>query len=354
MVGFLVADAVRVQRLGPEVREGALRHYAAAGGGAAAFFPRAGRGLSWDAPPEELRLAGHKGDVFALVEAGGAVCSASHDGTIAVWDKATLRLSRQLSAPGGGGVWSLAVWQGRLVSGHHDRCIRVWDLATGDCQTTLEGHESSVCCLTVCGARLVSGSYDGRLRFWAAVAGGGGGGEGEAGGLACDAAVEGHTRTVSALVGWRGMAISGSFDSSIRVWCAKDGAAEASLDGHSGDVNALVVHAHRLYSCADDQTLRVWALGTWQPLRTVGLYPEGSARRLCCLTVSGAHLVGGALCMHSGLPAEPPEVCVWELVGMERRGGLRQPPGGDVQALLGIAGELWAGVGPTVVVWGRR
>ena len=85
------------------------------------------------------------------------MCSGSADGSIRVWDGATLEHERTLR-DGESDVWSLAAWEGNLISGHGDGMIRVWNVSTGVCDRKFEGHIDAGLCLAVLGARLVSGS----------------------------------------------------------------------------------------------------------------------------------------------------------------------------------------------------
>ena len=48
-----------------------------------------------------------------------------------------------------------------------------------------------------------------------------------------------------------------------------------------------------------------------------------------------------------------PQVLVWDLETLALERALPQPAGTDVRYLVGGDGELWAGVGEEVVVWGR-
>lgn len=47
------------------------------------------------------------------------------------------------------------------------------------------------------------------------------------------------------------------------------------------------------------------------------------------------------------------QVRVWDLATLALERTLPQPGGADVRYLLGCPGEVWAGVGEEVVVWGR-
>jgi WD40 repeat protein len=148
------------------------------------------------------------------------------------------------------------VWEGHLISGHGRGKLRVWKVATGECGQVLEGHDTAVRALAVCGSRLASGSDDGSVRVWAMAAGAP---------WACERELLGHARLVWPLAGWLDKVASGSGDGSIRVWDTGTGALYATLACHVGAVRALVVHGERLLSASDVRTIRAWALGTWTP-----------------------------------------------------------------------------------------
>ncbi len=298
----------------------------------------------------ERRLEGHAGEVNAVVECGGRVCSGSSDGSILVWDRATLALERTLRGEGAADpVSALAVWGGRLVSGHggaRDGRLRVWDLDTGGCEQVLEGHTRRVWALAVCGARLVSGSEDKYIKVWAAPPGAP---------RACERTLPGHSDWVRSLAAWRGKVISGSGDDSIRVWDVATGALDATLAGHGGGVCGLVVLGDRLASASRDGTIRVWEVGTWAALRTVAAYPADAGQYPRCLAVGGGRLVSGS-CARAGAGARR-EVRVWRcaagagLEALECERALPQPAGDNVSAVAAVGEEVWAGVGRAVVVW---
>ena len=57
-------------------------------------------------------------------------------------------------------------------------------------------------------------------------------------------------------------AISGSIDTTLRVWDLESGEAIRTLHGHTSGVNAMALTSdgHRIVSGSDDMTLRVWDL----------------------------------------------------------------------------------------------
>ena len=126
----LVAEALRARAAR---QAGAAFHWRLLG--PRALVRRRGLGVRWEdyADGGERRLEGHTEGVSAVVECAGRLCSASWDGSIRVWNGATLAHEACLRAPGAHGVDTLAAWEGRLVSGHADGALRVWDVAGGAC-----------------------------------------------------------------------------------------------------------------------------------------------------------------------------------------------------------------------------
>ena len=315
--------------------------------GPRALAPRARRGVDWGtcADGGERRLAGHTAGVVAVAECEGRVCSASLDGAIWVWGAATRAPERLLHGDADACANALAAWGGRLVSGHDDGSLRVWDVRTGVCEQALEGHASFVLALAACGpARLASGSADRTVRLWAAGAGAGAP-------WACERTLVGHAAGVKALAAWGGKVLSGSADATIRVWDAGTGAHDATLAGHADEVYGLAVHGDRLLSASQDGAIREWAAGAWAPLRAVEAYPRGAGQFPRCLAVSGGRLVSGSW---AAFGDSHTEVRVWDLATLRCERALRQPVGDDVSGFVVAEGELWAGVGEAVVVWGRR
>jgi hypothetical protein len=306
-------------------------------------WPRRGRGVAWerfqkgdnDGPGGRI-LGSHSCSVAALAECAGRVCSGANDGSIRVWNSATLEEEQALKPEDGveqKGVHSLVEWEGLLVSGHRDGAIKVWDVGAGTCLERFAGHPEAVTCLCVCESRVVSGSWDRSIKVW------GPGADGAL--LACERTIKGHGYCVTSLAAWGGCAVSGSWDRSVRVWDAATGSKRAVLTGHKDIVTCVLVHEDRTFSGSEDRTVRVWGMGTWELMATVRV--GGGIGKVWSLAVSGSKLVGGA----------KGNVVVWDLDSLEWEHTIEQTDSAVVRFLGRKAGEVWAGVGPEVVVWGR-
>jgi WD40 repeat protein len=139
----------------------------------------------------------------------------------------------------------------RIISGSDDGRVRVWDAAYGQELLVLRGHEEPVAAAAFSpeGARIVSGSDDKTLRVWDAASG------------ANLLVLRGHEGPVLAAGfspdGER--IVSGSQDGTVRVWDAASGDELLVLRGHGGMVRAtgFSPDGARIVSGSDDNTVRV-------------------------------------------------------------------------------------------------
>ena len=261
--------------------------------GPKAMVRRVRRGVRWEEYADKAdgggrRLLGKSSShlrVSFLAACEGRVCSGSINGTIRVWNAASLEEERVLIADQDDpGIWSLAAWEGRAISGHADGRVRVWSPLTGECEQVLQGHTEAVLALAVQGSRLMSGSADQSIAIWVAGAGAP---------WARERTLRGHAGGIWALAPWRDKLISASADGTVRVWDAGTGAHDATLAGHGGPVYSVAVDGDRVYSISRDGTIRVWAAGTWGAVRVVRGCAE-SEEFLRCMVVSGGRLVTGS------------------------------------------------------------
>lgn len=126
------------------------------------------RHLVGNRPPRSF--PGHGKTVTALVYSndGKVVVSAALDGSISIWDTATIRESRRIQAHAGG-VHGLALSPSRkvLASAGADKHVRLWDLESGQPLHQFEGEKQAVCvAFSPDGKILASGGYDKSIRLW--------------------------------------------------------------------------------------------------------------------------------------------------------------------------------------------
>jgi hypothetical protein len=314
---------------------------------AAVLVPRHGSGVKWAeyVGVGERRIAVDQKAYSVAAHGKGFVCGGLHDGSIRVWNRATLEVERTLTGHTGA-VSALVSAKGWLVSGSDDYRVRVWDVATGRCEGTLSGHTGRVSCLAVSGGRLVSGSLDGTAKVWRV--------EGAVSTWRCERRLDGHAGAINCVAAWGDKVASGSSDNTIRVWDVEAGTHEQTLVGHERTLLALVACGQRLISSSEDKTVKVWSMASWACVQTVQAYPAESAQYICSLVVSGPTLVGGSVSSPYSRTEKEYEARVWNLETLEPLHTLRQPGGRPVSGLSSDGGELWGAVGSEVVVWGRR
>lgn len=197
----------------------------------------------------------------------------------------------------GGPVWCLDFDQdsNTLVSGSYDRTLKVWDVATGRCERTLRGHTgwvSSLALVPHSSDRVVSASWDCSIRTWDIEAGtllhtmfaGVGnalycvgtspdGGTVSVGcrncqiqrydmttGMILDSLL-GHGKEVYCVQMAQKVLLSGSGDSSVKVWDPETGSCALTLKDHTATVMTLQYdNEHRLVTGSYDKTIKVWDL----------------------------------------------------------------------------------------------
>ncbi|MDP2439351.1 MAG: WD40 repeat domain-containing protein [archaeon] len=201
--------------------------------------------------------------------------SASDDGTVRAWD---LKTGAALHVFGGHTKWvrALAVSRdgGRAVSGSDDGTVRVWDLRNGRLLHALEGHAGIVRSVAISrDGTVLSASDDSTLRIWSS--------SGEL--LHCCVGHSAWVRSVSCSPDGR-IALTGGYDRTARLWDVSSGVCIATLSGHPGWIRsvALVVIKSPSGTSFDgeptrmvavtasyDATMRVWAVPSGELLHVL-------------------------------------------------------------------------------------
>ncbi|KAI8430555.1 hypothetical protein MSG28_000785 [Choristoneura fumiferana] len=143
----------------------------------------------------------------------------------------------------------------------------------------MRGHDDHVItCLQFYGNRILSGSDDTTLKVWSAITG------------KCLRTLVGHSGGVwsSQMVG--DLVISGSTDRTLRVWNAKTGHCQKVLAGHTSTVRCMHLYNNRVVSGSRDATLRVWSIPEGRCLRVL----VGHLAAVRCVQYDGKVVVSGA------------------------------------------------------------
>ncbi|HLX51090.1 MAG TPA: WD40 repeat domain-containing protein [Streptosporangiaceae bacterium] len=190
---------------------GRVRSVAGLADGRVASGSDDGQVLVWDLTDGHGRRVGSHTSWCLSVAAprgGGPVISGSNDGLVRVWDPD----GAAVEALHGRGVRALTV-AGGVAYAAVDRMISRFDLAAGQALPPLSGHRRPVVALAVAPGGVVSGSYDSTLRLWDTAAG-------------TSAVLKGHTCGADAVaVTPDGTEIiSAARDATWRRWDAKTGA----------------------------------------------------------------------------------------------------------------------------------
>ncbi len=196
----------------------------------------------------------------AFADGGRAMVLGSLLGEIQVWDVATRRMSKALSARGPWAIMALAVVPNQPVAaiarGDADGVVLIWDLDAPALRHILRGHEKMVwtVAFSADGRRVASGGDDGIVRLW----------DPKAGELL--ASYRGHQGTVMsvAFAPGGGTLASAGWDGTVRLWNLAAGKPLAVLNGHTRTVWSVQFSpdGRSLVSAGDDATLRVWDVAT--------------------------------------------------------------------------------------------
>lgn len=161
------------------------------------------------------------------------------------------------------GVWAMVPWGDLLVSGGCDRDVRVWDLSTGSVipsyagqepnvaysqsKFTLRGHTSTVRCLKMSDAHTaISGSRDTTLRIWDLQKG------------ICKHVLIGHQASVRCLEIHGDLVVSGSYDTTAKIWSISEGKCLRTLTGHFSQIYAIAFDGKKIATGSLDTSVRIW------------------------------------------------------------------------------------------------
>ncbi|XP_078432059.1 stomatal cytokinesis defective / SCD1 protein (SCD1) isoform X2 [Wolffia australiana] len=210
--------------------------------------------IVWDKhvfqPLEELK--GHNAPVSCIrMLSGDRVLSASHDGTVKMWDVRTgnclATVGRSLSA-----VLCMEYEDttGILAVAGRDTVVNIWDIRAGRQMHKLEGHSRWIRSIRVVGDTVLTGSDDWTARVWSLSRG------------SCDAVLACHAGPVSCVEhspADKGI-ITGSIDGSLRFWENEEGRMKClkNVTIHSASILSINAGEHWLGIGASDNSMSLF------------------------------------------------------------------------------------------------
>lgn len=266
--------------------------------------------------PHHVAFAAHPRHVITCLQFDAdKIITGSDDTLIHIYDTKTGKLRKKLEGHEGG-VWALQYEGNILVSGSTDRSVRVWDIERGLCQQVFYGHTSTVRCLqilmpTETGRNhqgkaimqpekplIITGSRDSQLRVWRLPEVGSrryiqtGPPAQESDCPYFIRVLAGHTHSVRAIAAHGDTLVSGSYDSTVRVWRISTGEAVHVLHGHNQKVYSVVLdhERNRCISGSMDSYVKIWDLNTGACLHTL----EGHSMLVGLLDLRDQRLVSAA------------------------------------------------------------
>ena len=86
-------------------------------------------------------------------------------------------------------------------------------------------------------------------------------------------------------------AISGSRDTTLRIWDLQSGTCSKVLTGHQASVRCLEIHGDLIVSGSYDTTAKIWRISTGQCLRTL----QGHFSQIYAIAFDGQRIATGSL-----------------------------------------------------------
>lgn len=271
---------------------------------------------SGEVKPGHVAFAAHPRHVITCLQFDDdKIITGSDDTLIHIYDTKTGKLRKKLEGHEGG-VWALQYEGNILVSGSTDRSVRVWDIERGLCQQVFYGHTSTVRCLQILMPTetgrdssgqpiiqpekplIITGSRDSQLRVWRLPEVGSrryiqtGPPAQESDCPYFIRVLMGHTHSVRAISAYGDTLVSGSYDSTVRVWRISTGESLHVLRGHSQKVYSVVLDhkRNRCISGSMDSLVKIWDLTTGTCLNTL----EGHTLLVGLLDLRDDRLVSAA------------------------------------------------------------
>ena len=275
--------------------------------------------------PKRISVSGHGSNVVTCLQHDDdKIITGVDDKLINIYSTKTGKLLKVLKGHDGG-VWALKYLGNTLVSGSTDRTVRIWNIKTGKCTHVFKGHTSTVRCLDILQPAkigindngedivfpevplLVTGSRDRNLHVWKLPIAGEEDEKAEESESTSDLSYDsnelenpylisvlyGHTQSVRSVSGYGNIVISGSYDTTVRVWDLLDnGNCKHILMGHTDRIysTALNFNSKICYSGSMDSSIKIWDIEKGLLLSSL----QGHSSLVGLLELSDDYLVSAA------------------------------------------------------------
>ncbi len=234
-------------------------------------------------------------------------------------------------------VSSIVYGDESLFSGALDTTIKIWNAATGVCLTISDDQYSgrygfedrrsdTFTSLVYANKKIISGSLDSTIKIWNTR-------------RRCYLnTLNGHTGMVKSLVYADELLFSGSRDTTIKIWNTKTAECINTLNGHTNLVKFLIYADGQLISGSFDHSIKIWNTETGVCRHTL----NGHADRITSLIYTDGLLISGSLDTTIKIWDTKTGACSLTLSGHTDR----------ISALVYVGGKLFSSsFDKTIKVW---
>lgn len=273
--------------------------------------------------PKRISVFGHGSNVVTCLQHDEEkIITGVEDKFINIYSTKTGELLNVLNGHEGG-VWALKYTGNTLVTGSVDRTVRIWNIKTGKCTHIFKGHTSTVRCLDIMHPTkigiddngediiypkeplLVTGSRDHNLIVWKLPLNNEDDTLGdnikepqvfdnnESENPYLVTVLSGHTQSVRSVSAYGNIIVSGSYDTTVRVWDLLDnGRCRHVLADHADKIYSTVLDFQNkiCYSGSMDSFINVWDIEKGKLIRCL----EGHTSLVGLLGLSEEYLVSAA------------------------------------------------------------
>jgi len=141
-----------------------------------------------------------------------------------------------------------------------NHAVAGWSIESGLPLRSLVGHSNAIKCMSVCGDKICTGSYDATARVWDISSG------------ICSHILTGHTNAITSIHATTDRVFTGSRDESARIWDMASGLCLHRLKGHRYSVHSITVSEHHVFTHSEEDCLKIWDIGSGGLLQTKDFY----------------------------------------------------------------------------------